>query len=213
MASVRITHNIRYYVKQQFETMFTKRMAAKLEELQHLRLGEQCYEHHVSAKSRQLAAELNHHERWIDDADTINIEVTYTCAVTNLSKATIISVRFRPPVPLPARFRGSYSRSQMKLVAACAGYEHAVKILREHDAIQAERDNLIKTMVDGVLTECSTLRQVLEVWPSALDFMPGDVRTEHNKKTEKRINPAKDISIDDGTKAMLLKARMLTTGS
>lgn len=212
MASVRITHSIRQFVRNRFEAMFNKRLTDKINELQHLGVGEACYNHYVPARARQLAQELNAFESWIPVTETINISVTYTCSITGKDKTVVFSVAFKPPVPLPKRFT-SHWNTQITLIPSIDAYQHVVKILHEYDAILAERDNLIHTMVDGVLTECGSLRQVLEHWPNALDFMPEDARAEHARKAEKRESRAKNVAIDDAVKASLLKARMLSGGT
>lgn len=210
MATVRITNHIREHVRNRFHALFQKRLEAKMEELQHLDIGNQCFRQYIPEKERQLIEQLNSHQRWVEETATINIEMKYfdldgkECIVT-------FTVKFIPPVPLPARFRGYNARMHLK--PEMPAYPHAVKIFHEHAALTRERDSLIKTIVNDVLTNCGSLRQVLEHWPSAMEFMPEDVVEQHNRPTEKRVNTAKDVTIDESVKATLLKARMLSGGT
>lgn len=214
MATVRITNEIRQYVRARFMSMFHRRIEEKTKQLQHLGIANACYEAKVPQKYRDLAAQLNQDPDggWIEETTSFMVEMKYTTDV-GTEKVVVFSVPFKPPVPLPQRLHGRYSLSRFQLTEELECYQHAKKVWLEVDQLTRERDNLISTIVDGVLTQCSTLRQVLLVWPTALDFMPEAARQQHYAKTEKRSsNPAADIQIDDSVKVALMKARM-TEGS
>lgn len=214
MATVRITNDIRHHVRTKFHTMFQRRIEEKTEELQHLGIGNACYEAKIPQKYRDLAAQLNQDPDggWIEESSSFVVEMKYTTTAGN-EKAVVFTVPFKPPVPLPKRLTNRYNYSRFHLTEDMECYQHAKKVWMEIDQLTGERDNLISTIVDGVLTQCSTLRQVLLVWPTALDFMPEAARQQHYTKAEKRnSNPAADIQIDDSVKVALMKARM-TQGS
>lgn len=213
MATVRITNDIRYHVRKKFEALYRGRIERKNEELQNLDIGNVCYMHYVPAKYRELAQQLNAdaNGEWIEKFSSITIEMTYLKNDANRTKTTVMFVvPFKPPVPLPRRMRG-YAAT-FKLLESMAPYEHAKKIYLDLDAMQEERDKLIVQIVDGVLTKCSTLRQVLELWPTAMDFMPDEVKQRHAAKTTKRQSVMEELSIDNDVKVSLMKARMLTAG-
>lgn len=213
MATVRITNDIRYHVKNKFEALYRERIERKTKELQHLDIGNVCYQHHVPAKYRELAQQLNTDGdgSWLETADNLNVEMTYLKNDANRTKTTVVFiVPLEPPVSLPHRLRGYYAR--LKLLESMAPYEHAKKIFLELDAMIEERDKLIDQIVNGVLTKCTTLRQVLELWPTAMDFMPDEVRQKHAAKPEKRQTVMEELSIDDDVKVSLMKARMLSAG-
>ena len=137
--------------------------------------------------------------------------MTYLKNDADCTKTTVVfTVPLNPPALLPQR-RRSYS-VRFKLLESMAPYEHAKKILLEIGAMAEERDELIHQLVDGVLTECTTLRQVLELWPTALDFMPDSVKQRHAAKAEKRSSGMEELSIDNDVKVSLMKARMLAAG-
>lgn len=213
MATVRITNDIRYYVRNKFEALYRERIERKQKELQNLDIGNVCYLHYVPAKYRDLAQQLNADGdgQWLDTVSSITIEMTYPANDANRTKKTVtFSVPFKPPVPLPTRLR--WYGAKFKLLETMAPYEHAKKIYLDLDHMNEERDKLVAQIVDGVLTKCSTLRQVLELWPTALDFMPDNVKQKHSAKTEKRQSVVEELSIDNDVKVSLMKARMLTAG-
>lgn len=213
MATVRITNDIRYHVKDKFEALYRERIERKQKELQNLDIGNVCYLHYVPAKYRELAQQLNADDdgEWLDTVSNIAIEMTYLKNDANRTKTTVVfKVPFKPPVPLPQRLRSNNAR--FKLLESMAPYEHAKKIYLDLDTMNEERDKLIGQIVNGVLTKCSTLRQVLELWPTAMDFMPDEVKQKHAAKTEKRQSVVEELSIDNDVKVSLMKARMLTAG-
>lgn len=213
MATVRITNDIRNHVRNKFGELYRERIERKQKELQNLDIGNVCYLHYVPAKYRELAQQLNADGdgQWLDTVSNIAIEMTYLKNDADSTETTeTFTVPIEPPVPLPLRMRGYYKR--FKLLETMAPYEHAKKIYLDLNAMNEERNRLIKQIVDGVLTKCSTLRQVLELWPTAMDFMPDDVKQRHAAKPEKRQSVVEELSIDNDVKVSLMKARMLTAG-
>ncbi len=212
MATVRITNEIRYAVRTKFDAMFAERIAKKRAELTTLGLGTACYNHHIPEKYRNMAADLNADPDgiWVDPAHDAAITMSYTGLDGNQKQVTFVAP-MDTPVIVPNRFGSSRwnPTPRFNLSEKIVGYEFAKKIWLEVDQLEEEKKTLIATIVDGVLTQCSTLRQVLEVWPTALDFMPSTARDMHYAKAEKRkTSPAADIQIDDSVKVALMKARM-----
>lgn len=210
MASVRITQDIRNYVRNKFDELFRARIAKKMLELQELGIGNACYEHYVSAKSRALIEQLNNDPDgvWIEPAVEFTIKMTYIDHNGKTREVTF-AVPFKPPVPLPFRLTSRWDSRFFVLEQSMAAYEHAKKVLVEVDQLNEELDALKRTIIRDVLERCTTLRQVLEVWPTALDFMPDTVRAQHYAKAEKRsANATTEIHIDDSIKVALMKARM-----
>lgn len=213
MATVHITNDIRYHVKNKFEALYHERIERKNKELQNLDIGNVCYLHYVPAKYRELAQQLNADGdgEWLDKVANITITMTYRKNDTDQTATTVrFQTSFNPPVPLPQRLRGYGAR--LELLESMAPYEHAKKIYLDLDAMVEERDKLIDQIVNGVLTKCSTLRQVLELWPTAMDFMPDEVKQKHAAKTKKRQSVVEELSIDNDVKVSLMKARMLAAG-
>lgn len=211
MATVRITNDIRSHVRNKFEALYRERIERKQKELQNLDIGNVCYLHYVPAKYRELAQQLNADGDgpWINLVSDVNIQMNYR--KNDGTEATVaFTVPLRPPAPLPTRLR--VYGAKFKLLETMAPYEHAKKIYLDLDTMNEERDKLIDQIVDGVLIKCSTLRQVLELWPTAMDFMPDEVKQKHAAKTEKRQSIVEELSIDNDVKVSLMKARMLTAG-
>ena len=84
-----------------------------------------------------------------------------------------------------------------------------VRSAQEVERIINERDALKVALIDNIAMKCTTLKQVLEAWPSALDFLDDATRAKHNENTV-RASPAKrdELVVAAEVKAQLLTARM-----
>ena len=208
MASVRITNDIRYHVAQRFQTMFQERIKTEREKLNHLGIVEACYKTHyppeVVAAHKVL---IKHHSDWLNMVDSFSIQCTYTNEANEKITATF---NLDAPEALPS-IRG-YGRPMLKLKEDMGDvYKHAVEVLKEVHRLEAEHKQLHTEIVQKVLMQCGTLRQVLEVWPTALDFMPEGARQLHYAKAEKRAKFNTDsVALGDDTKVALMKARLIT---
>lgn len=209
MATVRITDNIRQRVKDKLQELYSTRIQKKLEELKCIGAAEACYQKYVPEPYRSLAAQLNSDPdgEWIDEQSSINITIYYLNPDNpETRERDSFSAWFATPVPMPKRFR----YHNFELTEDLAPYEHAKRILIEKRNLTDERDRVVESIVNEVLGKCTTLRQVLELWPTALDFMPDRVRAKHAEKTERRSKrAAEELQIDADVKVSLMKARML----
>lgn len=207
MAQVRITNEIREHVRTSFVNLYADRISNKLKELADLDIGMSCYTYYIPAEQRATIAALNSDTSgpWVDNTVVIDVDIHYI-GIEGQPTAKRIRVAFRPPSPLPLKFK-AYGYA-FKLVEGMACFKEARALCLEIDEMVHERDKLLREIVGNVLTNCTTLRQVLELWPTALDFMPTAVRERHSKKQERKISNV-EVSIDDDVKASLLKARLL----
>lgn len=210
MATVRITNDIRQQVRSKLQGMYNTRIRKKTEELEHIGAAEACYRKHIPERYRSLAAQLNGDPdgQWVDEQRSIHITIYYPNP-DNLEADKVrdsFSAPFATPVPMPQRLRFH----NFELTEDLAPYEHAKRILIERRNLTKECDRVVTSIVDEVLGKCTTLRQVLKLWPTALDFMPDHVRAKHAEKTERRSKKAvEELEIDSDVKVSLMKARML----
>lgn len=211
MATVRLTDQIRSAVRMKIEALFSDRITKKHEELEHLDVGMQVLLSRIPAAQLEAAQKLNQDIKWTLEIDLLNVRIEYI-GIDGEPKTATFTVPFQPPVPAPQEFQPylSYQNDQKNVVrSTMACYQLCVDILLEHDRIVQERDTL-RDSIAALLEACSTLRQVLEKWPTALDFMPDEVRARHAQKVDPSKKEAKVISeVDDQAKMLLMKARML----
>lgn len=204
MASVRINANIRYHVSNELSRLFDTRIKAKREELHKLGIAEAVYEAAYSEEERALAQRLQNYRKWIEPHTHVNVSIGWHTNGT--PHAYTFQTAFATPMPVPTIHARNYHTFVLK--PEYAPYKAAVAICEEAARMEFEKHELHTKLVKGVLEQCGTLRQVLEVWPTALEFMPEEVRRQHGAKAEKRVSPTVNIDIGETTKIALMKARL-----
>ena len=209
MATVRITQEIRQEVRRKIESLFDARIEKKYEELQHLDVAMQVFMRRITPEEFAAAQKLNADVTWVPEIRSLTVRIEYT-GIDGAKKNVLFTVPFKPPVPAPQSFHG-YSPSNEKNIVdpSLPCYQPCVDVLLEHDRMVKERDTLCESIAQ-LLNSCGTLRQVLEKWPTALDFMSDEVKAKHAEKVDPTKKETKVISeVDDQAKMLLMKARML----
>ena len=209
MATVRITQEIRQDVRRKIEGLFDARIKKKLEELNHLDVAMQVFMRHITPEEFAIAQKLNTDVKWVPEISSLTVRIEYT-GINGTEKNVTFTVPFKPPVPAPASFHGYSSSNEKNIVhPSLPCYQPCVDVLLEHDRMVKERDTL-RDSIAQLLNSCGTLRQVLEKWPTALDFMSDEVKARHAEKVDPTKKEVKVISeVDDQAKMLLMKARML----
>ena len=212
MATVRITDTIRSHVRDKLNSMYGVRIKLKTDELAAMHVADSVYNHLFSSETQHLIEKLNSHELgvWSAAQSNISLEISYMFK-GNLQSRTFDSA-FKTARCLPLAYTGRWPDKRLKILEEMECHKHVAALFSAIDDLVVERDATIKQLVDGVLQTCSTLRQTLEIWPTAMDFMPDEVRARHYAvvtKTKTEIDPN---MVDESTKLALIKLR-LTTGS
>ena len=209
MATVRITQEIRDQVRRKIESLFDARIKKKHEELQHLDVAMQVFMRRITPEEFAIAQKLNTDVKWVPEISSLTVRIEYT-GIDGTKKNVTFTVPFKPPVPAPSSFHGYSSSNDKNIVhPSLPCYQPCVDVLLEHDRMVKERDTL-RDSIAALLNSCGTLRQVLEKWPTALDFMSDEVKARHAQKVDPRKKETKIISeVDDQAKMLLMKARML----
>ena len=209
MATVRITEQIRHEVRRKIESLFKTPLEAKYAELQNLDVAMQVFMRRITPEEFAIAQKLNTDVKWVPEISDLFVRITYA-GIDGKEKKHWLRVPFKPPVPAPQAFHG-YSPSNEKNIVhpSLPCYQPCVDVLLEHDRMVKERDTL-RDSIAQLLNSCGTLRQVLEKWPTALDFMSDEVKARHAEKVDPTKKETKVISeVDDQAKMLLMKARML----
>ena len=209
MATVRITQEIRQEVRRKIESLFDARIKKKYEELQHLDVAMQVFMRRIIPEEFAAAQKLNTDVKWVPEISLLTVRIEYT-GIDGAKKNVPFHVPFKPPVPAPQSFHSynlNYKENIVHPSLPC--YQPCVDVLLEHDRMVKERDTL-RDSIDQLLYSCGTLRQVLEKWPTALDFMSDEVKAKHAEKVDPTKKETKVIAeVDDQAKMLLMKARML----
>lgn len=209
MATVRITQDIRHDVRRKIEGLFNARIKKKLEELQHLDVAMQVFMRRITLEEFAAAQKLNTDVEWVPKINALTVHIEYT-GIDGSNKHVVFTVPFKPPIPAPQHFHNHSPDHDKNIVhPSLPCYQPCVDILLEQDRMVKER-NTLRDSIAQLLNSCGTLRQVLEKWPTALDFMSDEVKAKHAEKVDPVKKGTKVISeVDDQAKMLLMKARML----
>lgn len=209
MATVRITQEIRDGVRHKIEALFNARIKKKYEELQHLDVAMQVFMRRVPPEEFAIAQKLNADVKWVPEISSLPVYIEYI-GIDGVKKNVPFTVPFKPPVPAPQSLHGYSSSNENNIVhPSLPCYQPCVDVLLEIDRLVMER-NTLRDSIAQLLNSCGTLRQVLEKWPTALDFMSDAVKAKHAEKVNPVKKGTKVISeVDDQAKMLLMKARML----
>ena len=209
MATVRITQEIRQDVRRKIEGLFDARIEKKLEELNHLDVAMQVFMRRITPDEFATAQKLNSDVKWVPEISSLPVHIEYI-GINGTEKNVTFTVPFKPPVPAPQSFHSyGYSNEKHIVDPSLPCYQPCVDVLLEHDRMVKER-NTLRDSIAQLLNSCGTLRQVLEKWPTALDFMSDEVKAKHAEKVDPTKKETKVISeVDDQAKMLLMKARML----
>lgn len=108
--------------------------------------------------------------------------------------------------PLPSAYHYSYN-SEPFIIKDPALDQAFTAMEAEVTELQAKVKKLHED-IKKILTTCRTLKQVLEVWPSALEFCPEAAKQRHAAPDPPRYKKG-DVTLSDDTKLELVKVRML----
>lgn len=217
MATVKLTYNLKEDILNNIRNTYKNCADTPLDTLEKMDLGTEAY--HLAFKEDEilLAQQLNDMstEKWISKATSVIVKITYL-SVTDEDTITSRDVRYMLPNPMIVptdRLRSGYAPEiRLDLPAHAPSYEAAVKLLQEHDTIDAERRQTVRAIEHDILNKCVTLKQLLEVWPNAMEYIPEKAKERHNLRVTVNKSAPTEIIISDEVKASLIKTRMLTAG-
>lgn len=205
MATVRITDNLIREVGDKVDALFHKRLVDKKNEVEeNTELAYRVFRLFVSETETQAANTLG--SSWL------NASNAFAAHIVMDTKKYAFGFKLSNHYLVPPRLANAYSHDQNRIRNNDQPYEEIAKVARELDTLTAECEAL-KTGLRNTMRMCATLKQLLEVWPTAIDFMSDTVKARHAFKHEKptaRVEAAKVIMTDD-IQLKLIKARMMKT--
>ena len=210
MATVRITDTIRNHVRKKIEQMFQDRLKVAHANLQSLPIADAAYEDTFPSKILRMVDQLTAAQpdvEWFTKQSDAYVQIPLG-SEDDSQGSSIIRNKFHAPRPTPAG-RGWSVNYHLKRTNPI--YPTVLAAVMEIKTLEAQQKTLKDTLVGGVLAECTTLRQVLELWPTALEFMPDEVKKRHAEPTAKRGASAKPAEVSVEVKAALMTARMLSS--
>lgn len=199
MATVRISSSLQHEILHNVENMFSSRIqqARQEAEKQVSQFAEEFLEALVPKELREYVD--NHLTK-----ATVYMSVSKTLNIVYIIEGVsfVFSFTFYRNIPDQRNryyevSKESHPELYAKLVASQQTY---ISVVKERKTLVEQTRNLLNQVV--------TLRQLVDVWPSALEFVSDSVRERHYAKQTYTKRAKTDIALDESIKANLLKARI-----
>lgn len=204
MATVRLTYNLKSEVLHKINELYSHRLQQAQKNINNNPvLGDKIYNNFVSQAEQNALAVLG--KGWVNETERIAIRLDVQDK-DGRNTGHVYTVTFSGLRPVPMHVASSYHPA-VSVNTRHSCYTELLALHNEIIDIANERDELV-TSIGRMMNQCGSLRQLLEIWPSALEYMPQRVITQHSAKTEKR-EKAEIVPPDERTQVLLLKARML----
>lgn len=207
MAVVRMTYDLRYSIVERVAFMLNKQIEELGTRLRKLPVADACLEKLISPEFLELADKLNEdpNGQWVRIANSVNVELSYQVGTTEYHYP--IEAPFAKPraVPLYINDKGQ----KLPLTPDIPAFQIAVGMHQELIRLVKERNALVQTLKSELLYKCTTLWQVVNVWPSVLDFVDDQTRRRYYAETPNKKRKLVDIQLSDEVKLAIMKVRIL----
>lgn len=212
MATVRLSTGLRQEVTSRITAMFVQQIKEAETRINTYPAGVEIYERFHMPKANEYAEKLNNTGNgiFVNPLRQIRCKFTYVDrhdgSEKTLERCYDIPEHLELYAPIHWRTNAFFScdiPEDMKV------YDFVVEEMSTITRIKAQHATLYKRLMEGVWDKCKTLAQVIEHWPTVLDFVPDNVRAQHYAKTEKRAKVVID-TVSDDVKAILITNRMIT---
>ena len=209
MATVRLNDTIRTHIKNKLSELFNTRISATKAKWDQIDAQATVYKY-CTMDQVELNRLLSVPPKWIAECAIVQLQIT---AVPD-GKIHNFRLTLNKPVkaPLDAGGPSYYPQCTVKVPFGSPEANLCFRIKDESEAIEKERDALLKGPIVKAVDECSTLKQLLEVWPTALDFVDAQTRAKHAEKhisAEKKAKAQREaLAIPTDVQVQLITARM-----
>jgi hypothetical protein len=218
MATVRLTPNLKVDIFENIRKAYNQRAEVIITTITNMDLGTEAYRLAFNEEEILLAQQLNamSKEQWVVQATNVLVDISYPSTIKEDNTCVkSFSYKFPNPVVVPInKLRNGYSSEiRLELPSHAPSYDTVKSLLQEREAIEEECRQTVSAIGRNILDKCATLKQLLEVWPNAMEFIPEYAKERHELKITANKSAPTEIVISDEVKASLIKTRMLTSGS
>ncbi len=213
MSTVRITDTLRDRVRSKVKEMYAHMEYRIRTELGHLKLADEAYEHLISRECEELAERLNSSSngKWVNTID----EVYVTVSAGTGTDGRAIDMNFKSKLSRPrcVPLKRSHYAPTLEGNKNTEAYKLAQKAVVEIHDLQKQMEVVIEQLVEEAMTKTKTVKQLLEVWPTAISFLPEDVVKKHNERVVYKTGQKQEpVNISEEAKINLVKLRLMSSG-
>lgn len=210
MAHVPVSKYLSQAIVSNVKAMFQKRKAAINEKLKSNRIGDQIYDLLVPENERKALQAVS--REFLTEASSLLVVAKFPHQPSATSAISFLT-HFSGMRPVKMAWdSGTYGKATVLtgLPDELSSLLQAITV--EIAEIEAEEKKLI-TSIQAVLDQSSTLKQVLTVWPSAIEYCPDDIRVRHNASNKRTKRDPTEVleqaGFDAEARHILIKNRLL----
>ena len=210
MATVRITKELRDDILHRARSQFSKRREGILAkardtfEPMKAEFAEDCFAAMLEQHGMPLEIYNAIPDGWVSTRSNINVRL-----VNDQPFGTYFpSPQYATEIKVPCSMANSYQSANLTSPKLERYAMLTAETHRQIGALASEEQTMLDT-VKKLLTECTTLKQALEIWPHLMDLLPQYAIDKHNEKVEKRNANKPKVVIDaDMLTGVLVKAKI-----
>ena len=204
MATVRMTRDLRQDIVGNIQKMFNGRHEKMMEQVK-LNMQDLQKEIREYFFPPDVVSELckPQYKGYVKYASSVNFRVQAN------NKWYVFELKFIGGM-LPIKFDSSsyyLSEHNYTIESTAPLYPRIKTILDPLHQIEQDRATLV-TQIEEILVKVPSLKKLIEIWPSALDFVSPRYVEQHNRPVVYEKRAKVEVAMDIETKANLLKARM-----
>lgn len=211
MATVRITPNLRASIQRALVAPYEERIhKIRLDIENDTELGELIYNCLIPpAIQTTVRGLMVLDETWVQRIENIRVRIT----LEDKDRHFMLSVKLptTKAFPVPARFSrwgsdAEVSPEQRKLIRA-----HVQSRLDQLIKLEEETKSIQEELLVKVVDKCGSLKQVEQLWPSVLQYVPQDIKERHMAPSarQSRKKALEEVEVSDLAKQLLVKNRMI----
>ena len=176
MATVWITGKLKEQIRYKILAAYERRIQQIKESIDSQTLAEEFYMYSTTEEYRKLAEKLNADPSgpWIPLSKALFINVHSPGKRGSL----YLHITLKQPLALPMRDKSIGGTLDVNLPEEAPSYKLLQDALVEICDVETEKDNVIKELItnkDSVLNKCKTVNKLLKIWPTAVEYLPGEV--------------------------------------
>lgn len=214
MSTVKLTSYVQDEIITSLKTLFQARLNPLREKMANKKMATHLYEHAFTAEERKLMDMLP--RNWLVKEETLY----YTLDIGAVGKCSVdrIPVSVAGPwyVPITHKHHAlftAYTSSERKIVDPRIGMGKTLflDVVEEYIKVQLEEDKLVLAAKE-MFKHCKTLNQLTRVWPKVADYVSKETCEKlyrSIKKTREKVKTVFEDTVDESTKATLLKAEIM----
>ena len=202
-----IRQAVRWEIVKRINSQYEALISRKREELSRIPgVAEQVYKSIVTDEEYEVAAKLNEFNAWVPKISSLSVLIQYM-SFNNERKSRVFTVYFKKPLYASRSFFNMHNYKKARVLESLPCYQDCVNVCIEIDKLEDE-EKRVQDEIQAAFEACSTVRQLIEIWPSVIDYLPQD---ELNKlrPTTRKVKSKIDFQFSDEVKVALIKLRLV----